>query len=330
MLNIYNPNNHDGDKTAGLVSAKPDSFLDGKNGVPKVQSATAGKVSFTKYKDPTEEFTSQELKWSFWYMRYKAVLYKVLLAILFIINGALIIFNVPRWASYLVGIPDHNRVIQSLTASVNYTGIHPRFAAQPLQILNTQILPSRANKYDIVAELANPNSRFLVWFDYYFVVGGIKTPTQRGFLLPGETRLIASLGLENALGGLPTIVLENIKNERIDNRKVADTVSWQAYRLNFQISDFVFSKSLAQEGGNVDAVQFKLTNASPYNYKSVNFYIALLQNGQMVGILPLHLDSIGSLEVKDIDVRSFVQNLSISEIAIYPIINVYDDAVYSS
>ena len=181
-----------------------------------------------------------------------------------------------------------------------------------------------------MAEVVNPNSRFIVWFDYYFVVNGVKTPTQKNFLLPGESRLVTNLGLEDGVGGLPAIVLENVKNERIDNRKVADTASWQAYRLNFQVSDFVFSKSLAQEGGNADAVQFKLTNASPYNYKNVDFYVALLQNGQMVGILPLHLDSIGSLEIKNIDIRSFVPNFNITEIVVYPIINVYDDAVYSS
>ncbi|OGH91411.1 MAG: hypothetical protein A2534_02945 [Candidatus Magasanikbacteria bacterium RIFOXYD2_FULL_39_9] len=330
MLNIYNPNNHDGDKTAELISAKSGSALDGKNGVPNVQTAPVGKISFTKYKDPTQEFTSQELKWSFWYMRYKAVLYKVVLSILFLINAGFVIFNVPRWASYLVGIPEHQRVVQSLTASVNYTGIHAHFAAQPIQVVNTQVFPSRENKYDAVAELTNPNSRFLIWFDYYFVVNGAKTPTQRSFLLPGESRLITNLGLTDGVGGLPMIVLENIKNERIDNRKVADTASWQSYRLNFQLSDFVFSKSLAQEGNNADAVQFKLTNGSPYNYKNVDFYVALLQNGQMVGILPLRLDSIGSLETKNIDIRSFVPNFNITEIAIYPIINVYDDAVYSS
>lgn len=330
MLNIYNPNNHDGDKTADLISTKNGSSLDGKNGVPNVQVAPVGKANFAKYKDPTQEFTSGELKWSFWYMRYKAILYKIVLAVLFTINAVLVVFNVSKWGNYLLGLADHQRVIQSLTASVNYTGIHAHFAASPVQIVNTQVFPSRGNKFDVVSEVVNPNSRFLVWFDYYFVVNGVKTPAQKNFLLPGESRLITNLGLEDGAGGLPMLVLENIKNERIDNRKVADTASWQSYRLNFQVSDFVFSKSLAQEGDNADAIQFKLTNASPYSYKAVDFYVALLQNGQMVGILPLHLDSIGSLEVKNIDIRNFVPNFNITEIVVYPIINVYDDAVYSS
>lgn len=312
MLNIYNPNNHNGDKTSLVV----------KNNLTK-------KTNFTKYEDPTQEFTSQELKWSFWYVKHKALLYKVLVISLISIDAIFLIFGLWRWGGYLLGIPDAQRVQTSLSTAINYTGIHPRYSAQPIQAINTQIFSSRENKYDAMAELINPNNRFLAKFDYYFIIGDEKTPAQKTFLLPGENRPVAYLGILDGAGSAPVIVLENIKYERISAHKITDTISWQAYRLNFQLSDFVFLKSLAQEGTNTDAVQFNLTNHSPYSYVAADFYAALLQNGQMVGILPLHLDSINSLETKNIDLRNFVSGLSVTEIALYPIINVYDEAVYA-
>ena len=312
MLNIYNPNNHNSDKIAEIA----------KNGAVK-------KLDFSKYIDPTQEFTSQELKWSFWYVKHKALLYKVLVIILISIDALFILFGLWRWGSYLLGRQDFQRLQASLSASVNYTGIHPRYSAQPIQAINTQIFSSRENKYDAVAELINPNNRFLAKFDYYFVIGGEKTPLQKTFLLPGESRQVAFLGIKNEAGNAPVVGLENIKYERISAHKIADTNSWQSYRLNFQVSDFVFLKSLAQEGQNTDAIQFKLTNNSPYSYAAPDFYAALLQNGQMVGILPLHLDSINSLETKNIDLRNFASGLSATEIALYPIINVYDEGVYA-
>ncbi|MBI2037976.1 MAG: hypothetical protein HYT15_03580 [Candidatus Magasanikbacteria bacterium] len=318
MLNIYNPNNHDGDKTAGLV----------KNGAPNGKGSVPVKTKFAKYEDPTKEFSSQELQWSFWYVQHKALLYKILIIILIVINAGFALFGIWRWGEYLLGWSDYGKLEKSLTASVNYTGIHPRFAAQPIQVVNTQVFAGQGNKYDIVAELVNPNSRFLVWFDYYFVVNGIKTSAKKTFLLPGESRFAAALGLEDT-GGSPAVVLENIKYERISNHQVADVAAYQTERLNFQASDFVFSKSLDQEGTNADAIRFKLTNASPYSYVAADFYVALLQNSQMVGIVPLHLDSINSLQIKEIDIRSFVPNLSITEIAVYPIINIYDRAAYA-
>lgn len=318
MLNIYNPNNHDGDKTAPIV----------KNGVVSPSGTSAKKTDFAKYEDPTQEFTSQELKWSFWYVKHKALLYKILVISLISINVVFILFGLWKWADYLLGLQDAGRVQNSLSAAINYTGIQAHFSAQPIQAINTQILFSREDKYDAVAELINPNSKFLAKFSYYFIVDGEKTPIQKTFLLPGESRLVAYLGIKGGFGSTPTIVLENIEYQRISAHKITDTIGWQAYRLNFQVSDFVFLKSLAQEGVNTDAIQFKLTNASPYSYAGVDFYVALLQNGQMVGILPLHLDSINSLETKNIDLRNFVSGLSVTEIALYPIINVYDDAVY--
>ena len=313
MLNIYNPNNHDGDTA--------------KAQIPHSKSQD-GKVDFGKYVDPTKEFTSQELKWSFWYVKHKALLYRIMVISLISVNAVFIIFGLWKWGIFLLGWQDAQKVQESLSASVNYTGFHPRYSAQPIQAINTQIFSSRENKFDAVAELINPNSRFLARFDYYFIVDGVKTPAQKTFLLSGESRLVAYLGINDGAGGAPAIVLENIKYERISAHKIADTINWQAYRLNFQVSDFVFLKSLAQEGQNTDAVQFKLTNASPYSYVAPNFYVALLQNQQMVGILPLRLESINSLETKDIDLRNFVSNLSVTEIALYPIINVYDEGVY--
>lgn len=311
MLNIYNPNNHNGDKTAEAA----------KNGAAK-------KIDFSKYVDPTQEFTSQDLKWSFWFVKNKALLYKVLVIILMVIDALFILFGIWRWGGYLLGLSDFRRLQASLSSSVNYTGIHPHFGAQPIQAINAQIFASRENKYDAVAELVNPNNRFLVKFNYYFVIGGEKTPTQKSFLLPGETRPVAYLGIKDGAATAPAVVLENIEYQRISAHEISDTRSWQAYRLNFQVSDFVFLKSLAQEGANTDALQFKLTNNSPYSYVAPNFHVALLQNGQMVGILPLRLDSINSLETKNIDLRNFVSGLSVTEIALYPVINVYDSAVY--
>lgn len=312
MLNIYNSNNHDGDK---ISSVAPNSSVK--------------KPDFGKYVDPTKEFTSLELKWSFWYVKHKALLYKILVISLISINSIFILFGLWKWGSYLLGLQDAQRVQNSLSAAINYTGIQAHFSAQPIQAINTQIFSSRENKFDATAELINPNGRFLARFDYYFIVGGVKTPVQKTFLLPGESRLVAYLGINDGAGSVPVVVLENIEYERISAHKISDTASWQSYRLNFQVSDFVFLKSLAQEGQNTDAIQFKLTNASPYSYVAPNFYVALLQNGQMVGILPLHLDSINSLETKDIDLRNFVSNLSVTEIALYPIINVYDEEVYA-
>ncbi len=326
MLNIYNPNNHNGDpSTRAPLSGT--QYGAGKTSSAAANGATK-KTSFSKYQDPTQEFSSKELKWGFWYVKNKALLYKILIGGLVAVNAFFIIFGLWRWGGFLLGLQDHLRVQTSLTSFVNYSGIHARYGALPAQVAEIQILPSRENKFDAVAEMANPNNRFLVRFDYYFLAGNAKTPTQKSFLLPGESRPVAGLGIKDGLAVAPSLILENVEYERISAHEITDTISWQTYRLNFRISDFVFLKSLEQEGQNADAVKFNLTNNSPYDYVAPNFYVGLLQNGQMVGILPLYLDSLKSLETKNIDLRSFVPGLNITELALYPLINVYEEGVY--
>jgi hypothetical protein len=46
-------------------------------------------------------------------------------------------------------------------------------------------------------------------------------------------------------------------------------------------------------------------------------------------MLPFHLERINSLETKKIDLRSFVPNLAVTGVAVYPLINIYDATVYA-
>lgn len=313
MLNIYNFKNRDRDGTV------EDQI--GKNNLPR-------QAGFIRYEDPNREFSSKELQMSLWYLKNKSLLYKISAAMLILINLGLIGFNVWQWSAFLAGYQKFQAVERSLVSSMNYAIINTHFAGQPVQVVRTDVLSGREGSYDVVSELVNPNERFLVRFDYYFVVNGKKTSVQKTFLLPGESRFAPLLGVKEVINGTPAIVLENIAYERISNRVVSDISVWQKYRLNFTVSDFVFVKSVAQDSGSVDAVQFTLVNNSPYNYVAPDFYVALLQYGQLVGVLPLHVERFNSLEVKHVDLRSFVPNLSVSDIAVYPVINIYDDTVY--
>lgn len=310
MLNLYNINNHNGSTTA-----------------PPTNQAKK-KVNIAKYEDPTNEFGAKEFKYGTWYIKHRLILYKTLIGFLIGISAIFWLFSLWKWGVYILDYNKTQQLQQSLSGSVNYTGIHSHFSAQPLQVISSQVLPSGQNKYAAMAQVINPNGRFLIFFDYYFVVGGQNTPVQKTFLLPGESRPLSYLGVENAGGA--DLILENITWQRISAHDVVNTKDWQAYRLNFAVSDFVFLKSLAQEGNNADAVQFKLTNNSPYSYVNPDFYVVLSSSGGMVGILPLHLDSIKSLETKSIDLRSLAPGLYVSDIAVYPIINVYDSSAYLS
>jgi hypothetical protein len=128
--------------------------------------------------------------------------------------------------------------------------------------------------------------------------------------------------------GAPVLFLDRVMWQRIPNALVADTQTWQAERLNFTVKDFSFTRAESTEGVGSHIISFVVTNNSPYAYTAPRFYVALLLQQSIVGLMPLSIPQFKSLEERKIDVRSFVPTINVSDIKIFPLINVYDDTVY--
>ncbi|OGH69796.1 MAG: hypothetical protein A2754_03385 [Candidatus Magasanikbacteria bacterium RIFCSPHIGHO2_01_FULL_47_8] len=312
MLNIFTPNNHNGDgKVAEVVNG----------------SGKEKKVNYQTYVDPTGELDSKKLGWGIWYVEHRLLLYRILLIGLIVLSAIFWLFSLWKLGDYLIfGYAADQRLHQNLSRFSNYTLSQPHFAPAPVSIVSTQILPGGKDKYDAVAEIINPNDHWLVKFNYYFIVGGARTQTQTTFLLPNEDRLVGTLGLTDAQEA--TLILENITWTRISAHTVPNPKTWQADRLNFEVTDFGFNALQTTESPNAHAITFTFTNNSPFNYVNPKFYVGLYSQDSLVGVLPLQLPSFNSLEVKKIDLRSFVSSLSVDSVKVFPMINVYDPAVY--
>jgi len=312
MLNIFTPNSHDSDgKVAEVV-----------NGNSKEK-----KVDFRTYVDPTGEMGSKELGRGIWYVEHRLLLYRILLIGLVALSAIFWLFSLWKLGDYLIfGYSADQLLYQNLSRSNNYTLSQAHFAPAQVSIVSTQILPGGKDKYDAISEIINPNDHWLVKFDYYFVVGGVRTETQTSFLLPDEDRLIGALGLTDAQEA--TLILDNVTWTRISAHTVPNPKTWQADRLNFEVTEFGFNNLQTTEAPNAHTITFTFTNNSPFNYVNPKFYVGLYSQDSLVGVLPLQLPSFNSLEVKKVDLRNFVSSLSVDSVKVFPMINVYDPAVY--
>lgn len=306
--------------------------LDDENLAPKKDSPVNGKkskVSYQKYVDPTNEFGAKEFKWAIWYVKNKLLLYRVGLISLIAFCAGTIGFSL--WRGFIILYSDFTvkpEVERGLAMSIDYTALHPRFNPAPLEILNSYVLSGGTGKVDVLSEAVNPNLRYIVYFDYYYDFGGIATARQNGYLLPGESRPIAVFGLEAAeYFGSPNLVMENVSFKRIDAHAIADVASWQEERINFSVENFKYSYA-GEEGKNAHAVRFTLINNSAYGYKNPKFLLGLYQNGSLVGLMPFDQVDFDSLETREIDLRNFVENLAVSEIRLFPVIDLYNEEVY--
>ena len=214
-----------------------------------------------------------------------------------------------------------------LARATNYGALNASYAPAAINVLSTQVFTGGTDKIDAVAEVANTNARHVARFDYYFVFNGVSTEKQSGLLLPGDTHPIAILGLDaTQFSSQAELMIENVRFTRVNNHTVPDVASWLADRLNFIVDNFVYTQAGSEQSAN--AIQFSLTNNSPYGYRHPYFYLGLYNNGGLVGVMKIDITDFQSLETRQMDLRNFVDNLSVTEIKLFPNIDVFDDSVY--
>ncbi len=308
-----------GDTTDSSVPSTASS-IDGRS--PK------SRVRFEQYQDPSREFDSQTLKYGMWFVTHRLLLYRILVGGL--ISLAVIFFAIAGWYGWRevsIVLSDQGAFNRDLRTFPDYTSLQPRFSAQPLQVVNPAVFVGGANKYDLVAEITNPNERFSADIEYAFTVNGEAAPALRTVLLPGERRPVALLGFESvAYPSAVNLEIKQIRWQRISNHDIANPAGLQAERLNFGMSGFVFAA--AGDGADSATVSFALSNNSPYSYANAEFYAGLYNQESLIGVIPFTLNRFISQSNRQVDVRSFTPNLYVTDVRVFPLINVYDQEVY--
>ncbi|MFH1292418.1 MAG: hypothetical protein ABIH87_04460 [bacterium] len=313
-LNLYN-----------LQNKKPQA----QNSAPYVP--VPERVNLGEYIDPSGELGAGKLKAGLWFAKHKIFLYRLSVVSLVLVIATGWTFSLWKWGMFLLELPEQKVLEKQLISSIDYGGINIGFTAKPLQIVGVQVFSSGVNKYDAVAEITNPNERFVSSFDYHFEFGQEQTDTRAGFLLPGQTRPVAFMGIESGSHpGIPRLVMKNLSWQRIDTHEIKDTKNWQDYRLDFRVSNFKFIRSYSESGGQADAhiIKFTLTNSSPYNYQDVKFYVGMYNQSGFVGLLPIDFRYFKSLEQKQVDLRSYSPSLSADRVVAFPLINIYNQEIY--
>jgi len=313
MLNIYNQqnNNHDKDLSKDAISEK------------KMQ------VDAGRYEDVTGEFTSAQFKRSVWFTKHKVFLYKMTVAMLVAISVIFWIFSLWRWGDYLInGIIADIKLANNLASFPDYTPVQIHYSPKPLEVAGVNVYQGGSKSYDLVADVANPNDNFIVYFDYYFTDGSSNTPAQRSFLLAGEERPLVYLGVKDSYPTGTNLVLENLTWKRLSAHDIADPIAWQKDHLNFSVSDFSFTAPTDPAGAQANIIKFNLHNDSAFGYRDGNFVLGLLQGGNLVGVMPLSLANFKSLESREVDLRNFVNSLLITDVELFPVIDIYQKEVY--
>ncbi len=306
------------------------NIYSGNNQTPEApKSAPATKANFRRYEDPTGEFTSGNLSRGLWWVKHKVLLYRLLVGVLIALSAVFWIFSFAKWGIYLVGIPNSNLLEKQAVQFSNYNTTIQHFNPVPLQIVSTNLFQNGGNKVDAVSEVENPNADYTATFDYSFLISGTSTVPAKAVVLARSRTMAAALGLTDIVGAPGAVLqIKNLQWQRISPHDIPDSKSWQDSRINFSVSSTTFENTLSTPGLSGNRLAFVLKNESAYGYKQPRFYVGLYNQDALVGVMPLQTDDFHSLEAKNIDLRNFTSNLQVQNVQVFPLIDVYDPAVY--
>ena len=292
-----------------------------------LKSKSLPKNGFTKYEDPMGMFSNRQLNFSAWYVKNRVLVYRVIVGFLVVFSATTILYSLFRIAwIVIVEVPRDKQSMKQMTVFEDYEKINRALAPQSLLVDETQVFLAGVGKYDVMTEVTNPNPKHIAYFDYYFVVNGLPTVKRNAFVLPLQTKPIIEIGLNEAYGA--QLVIENYSFKRINAHLYPNPTNFILEREMFSVDNFEFGSVLHPAGANANIIKFTLSNDSPFHYYNPEFIVQFKNNGTVVGVNAFRLENFASLQRREIDLRSFADNLFVDEVAIYPSINYFDLSSY--
>jgi len=273
-----------------------------------------------------DQIYEKQLTAAYWFVTHKLLLKNILIVILIVANIILISFNLYIVINNLViGGPNYDKILTTLiNPNPNFASLRENKLPSGLQVSNLKTLAG-SKGFDIIVDVINPNSKWTATFDYQFSLGDKLTSNKKGFILPGEKKMIFDLGVEN--GNLANnVILTNIKwDKEINFLKLSQE------RLRFDISDSKFIPSAELGIGDkisVNRVTFNVANQSAYNFANVNFIVLLNVSNQVVAINQVSSGNFFSGQIKTLESTFFQKLPKIESVQIVPEVNILDPNVF--
>lgn len=275
---------------------------------------------FPKINGTGEELTEKQLKWGYWFTTHRFQFYKGLIWFLVIFDVLLGGYNLYSWGDYLFFgyFNDQKLLVDIKNSSLSYQTLQEHFAAKPIVIEGVLSLPT-GNKTDALVLLRNPNNNFFVKFDYTFLLNGRALEKKSSFLLPGELKYLAELGVQG--GGEVNFKLVGTSWHRISTHELANPQKFIAERLQFETSELQILREPYTH------LIFKVQNNSYYSYWQADFLVLLKNYETIIGVEKLALDNFNAGEKRPVDLR-IESGLSPNNIQLVPDLNLFDETIY--
>ena len=179
------------------------------------------------------------------------------------------------------------------------------------------------NRYDIVAEVYNPNTQWALESINYSVMAGEREIAEGvTFILPGERKFLTVLGYtsETPLTEIDSFVLSDLSWRNISR---LPELSW----FYPEPPQFIPRQIVTQQGKQTvipARVKWSVQNQSTLNIRRVIWQISLYNNDRLAGIIDYQAEDFPFLGVRDFDIFVTSPLPRIDEVQVDTIIDIFN------
>ncbi len=272
--------------------------------------------------DDYKPISQKELERGYFFVTHRLLLQKIILAIVILLLAILYVFAVWRGIAYFRGGSFGSLAAQIDEDTFDWASYHQKRAPQEIVIDDAQSISLGNKKYNLTAQVANPNNDWaLSEVEYYFVVNGQATPTATTWLNPGEEKLFLLPAYE-APAGVTRLSLEisDKKWQRIDSNFI---------NIDFEVANVQFHAATRQVVDNQTLelsarVSWQATNTSLLSFWDVGWQVALYNGDRLVAINQLTTHDFLGLEQRDLEVAWLNQLPRVTKAKVIPLFNKLD------
>ncbi|OGL87407.1 hypothetical protein A3I40_02465 [Candidatus Uhrbacteria bacterium RIFCSPLOWO2_02_FULL_48_12] len=273
------------------------------------------------------------LKWASWWVNNRPSIQKIWLVAVIATEAILIGYSGYVWLDYLVfGRREEEQLYQDLSRTTDMKSLHQIMAPQPIAVLSADVLPAGGSggSYDVLAKVANPNTRWVAFISYQFIIGGETAPPSvtETYILNSDERFVIGAGLARSASAKAEMAITNVRWQRL-----REPARFNERKPSFKVTDVSFAPVAERGGtyGSVSRVSFNVTNESSLNFWSVGFTIVLLQGDKAAAARHTTLDQVRSMEKRSVSLNIYnVQSSAVNKVLVVPEVNVADPDVFMS
>lgn len=278
------------------------------------------------------QLTEQKLNLGYWWVTHKVQVRGWFSIFLAVVDLALVGFAGYGFADWFFGSGDIERRAMAVMAkpAIDYAYFRQKANPQNVAVQDALVLNSGEKTYDFIARAANPNPQWWVEFDYRFSSAAGETQTQKGYLLPGETKWLNALGVKSDVRpGGAKIAVENIVWRRVPLHVTRpDYATWAAKRLNFILDGVSFVPPSPQDPIAVNRAKFTVTNDTGFGYFKVGFFVTLTSGSRVVGVNRVVISDLRPGDRRDVDASWFFDLPGVTKVEVKPEVNIFDERNY--